>query len=330
MTSTLVVGGGISGTAAAIALARIGFDVTLAEREPEWSALGSGITMIGPALRALDRGPPRCRPRGGCGRRRSSSMQTVRSSRKCAAQAAWPRPAEPSRNDASDAPSRTRGSSRRSWCCRRGRDRGSTFDPSATGSSSALSVETTRSTTWSSAPTGSIHRCAPPRSVITSPPIRGSASRAVLPRHPDVTWAAMVGNPREGRLYAHRVRLDVHVLQHAEPERGASRRRTGPSDPRSECRLRGIVAEVRAQIRDPALTDSRPTPWAIVGALACGRIVLVGDAAHDTPLSQRAQRSPSRTQSSSPKSQRAGEMATGLNAYSARRFEAAGTSSRCP
>ena len=55
MTSTLVVGGGISGTAAAIALARIGFDVTLAEREPEWSALGSGITMIGPALRALDR-----------------------------------------------------------------------------------------------------------------------------------------------------------------------------------------------------------------------------------------------------------------------------------
>jgi hypothetical protein len=29
--------------------------VTPADRKREWSALGSGITMIGPGLRALDR-----------------------------------------------------------------------------------------------------------------------------------------------------------------------------------------------------------------------------------------------------------------------------------
>jgi 2-polyprenyl-6-methoxyphenol hydroxylase-like FAD-dependent oxidoreductase len=53
--SVLVVGGGISGTAAAIALQRLGGRVVLVERDPEWRALGSGITMIGPALRALAR-----------------------------------------------------------------------------------------------------------------------------------------------------------------------------------------------------------------------------------------------------------------------------------
>jgi 2-polyprenyl-6-methoxyphenol hydroxylase-like FAD-dependent oxidoreductase len=52
--SVLVVGGGISGAIAAIALKRGGHRVTLAERDPLWRALGSGITMVGPALRALD------------------------------------------------------------------------------------------------------------------------------------------------------------------------------------------------------------------------------------------------------------------------------------
>jgi 2-polyprenyl-6-methoxyphenol hydroxylase-like FAD-dependent oxidoreductase len=53
--SVLVVGGGISGTAAAIALRRRGWQVVLAERDAQWRALGHGITMIGPALRALER-----------------------------------------------------------------------------------------------------------------------------------------------------------------------------------------------------------------------------------------------------------------------------------
>ena len=51
----LVVGGGVTGTSASIALSRQGLSVRLAEREPEFRPLGSGITLAGPALRGLDR-----------------------------------------------------------------------------------------------------------------------------------------------------------------------------------------------------------------------------------------------------------------------------------
>lgn len=49
----LVVGAGIGGLAASIALSRQGVAVELVERRPVVEALGSGITLIGPALRAL-------------------------------------------------------------------------------------------------------------------------------------------------------------------------------------------------------------------------------------------------------------------------------------
>lgn len=54
MTRALIVGGGISGLATAIVLNRQGIEVDLVEREEHWHALGSGITLIAPALRALD------------------------------------------------------------------------------------------------------------------------------------------------------------------------------------------------------------------------------------------------------------------------------------
>jgi 2-polyprenyl-6-methoxyphenol hydroxylase-like FAD-dependent oxidoreductase len=50
----LIVGGGITGLASAIVIARDGHDVTIAERRDELEALGSGITLTGPAIRALD------------------------------------------------------------------------------------------------------------------------------------------------------------------------------------------------------------------------------------------------------------------------------------
>jgi len=53
--TALVVGGGISGASAAIELARRGFAARIIEREQVWQALGSGITLMGPALRALNR-----------------------------------------------------------------------------------------------------------------------------------------------------------------------------------------------------------------------------------------------------------------------------------
>ncbi len=52
--SVLVIGGGTVGNACAILLRRAGIAVDLVEVDPEWSALGSGITLQGNALRVLD------------------------------------------------------------------------------------------------------------------------------------------------------------------------------------------------------------------------------------------------------------------------------------
>jgi 2-polyprenyl-6-methoxyphenol hydroxylase-like FAD-dependent oxidoreductase len=54
MSTALVVGGGIGGVTAAIALARIGWDVTVVERSVTIADVGSGITLFPNALRSLD------------------------------------------------------------------------------------------------------------------------------------------------------------------------------------------------------------------------------------------------------------------------------------
>jgi 2-polyprenyl-6-methoxyphenol hydroxylase-like FAD-dependent oxidoreductase len=55
VNSVLVVGAGLAGTATAIRLAEAGVAVDLVEIKPETTALGSGITLQGNALRELDR-----------------------------------------------------------------------------------------------------------------------------------------------------------------------------------------------------------------------------------------------------------------------------------
>lgn len=52
--NALIVGGGLAGASAALCLQRAGVEVEIVEREPVWGALGTGITLMGPALRALD------------------------------------------------------------------------------------------------------------------------------------------------------------------------------------------------------------------------------------------------------------------------------------
>jgi 2-polyprenyl-6-methoxyphenol hydroxylase-like FAD-dependent oxidoreductase len=49
----LIVGGGLSGTSAALALQREGIHVEIIEKEPVWGAMGTGITLMSPAMRAL-------------------------------------------------------------------------------------------------------------------------------------------------------------------------------------------------------------------------------------------------------------------------------------
>lgn len=51
----LIVGGGIGGLSAAVALRRVGVEVDLIEKDAEWSVYGVGIIQPGNALRALDR-----------------------------------------------------------------------------------------------------------------------------------------------------------------------------------------------------------------------------------------------------------------------------------
>jgi 2-polyprenyl-6-methoxyphenol hydroxylase-like FAD-dependent oxidoreductase len=49
----LVIGGGIAGLCASLALRREGFEVSVVERDPEWGVYGVGIIQPGNALRAL-------------------------------------------------------------------------------------------------------------------------------------------------------------------------------------------------------------------------------------------------------------------------------------
>jgi 2-polyprenyl-6-methoxyphenol hydroxylase-like FAD-dependent oxidoreductase len=49
----LVVGGGVAGMSAAIALSRIGYAVELIDKDPHWRVAGAGITLTGPTLRAF-------------------------------------------------------------------------------------------------------------------------------------------------------------------------------------------------------------------------------------------------------------------------------------
>ncbi len=51
----LIVGGGVAGMALAISLQRAGIAAEIAEIDRDWRVYGAGITLTGPALRALDR-----------------------------------------------------------------------------------------------------------------------------------------------------------------------------------------------------------------------------------------------------------------------------------
>jgi 2-polyprenyl-6-methoxyphenol hydroxylase-like FAD-dependent oxidoreductase len=53
MNRVLIVGGGIGGTTLAIQLQRHGIRAEIVEKEPVWGVSGTGITLMGPALRAL-------------------------------------------------------------------------------------------------------------------------------------------------------------------------------------------------------------------------------------------------------------------------------------
>lgn len=49
----LIIGAGTAGMASAITLSRIGVDIDLIDINPNWGALGAGLTITGPTLRAL-------------------------------------------------------------------------------------------------------------------------------------------------------------------------------------------------------------------------------------------------------------------------------------
>lgn len=53
--SFLVIGGGVGGMSAAISLRMAGMAVDLIDIDPNWRALGAGMTITGPTLRAFDR-----------------------------------------------------------------------------------------------------------------------------------------------------------------------------------------------------------------------------------------------------------------------------------
>jgi len=54
IATALIVGGGVAGMTAAIALRRAGVEVTLIDADPQWRVYGAGISVTGISLRAFD------------------------------------------------------------------------------------------------------------------------------------------------------------------------------------------------------------------------------------------------------------------------------------
>jgi 2-polyprenyl-6-methoxyphenol hydroxylase-like FAD-dependent oxidoreductase len=52
----LIVGGGVGGMSLAICLARQQLDVELVDLDPDWRAVGAGLSLNGASLRAFDSG----------------------------------------------------------------------------------------------------------------------------------------------------------------------------------------------------------------------------------------------------------------------------------
>jgi 2-polyprenyl-6-methoxyphenol hydroxylase-like FAD-dependent oxidoreductase len=52
--NALIIGGGVGGMSAALALARRGVEIELADADPQWRAYGAGISVTGLSLRAFD------------------------------------------------------------------------------------------------------------------------------------------------------------------------------------------------------------------------------------------------------------------------------------
>ena len=80
-----MVGGGIGGLSATLALRRAGVEVDVAEINPEWSVYGVGIIQPGNALRALDALGLAAMPSARASRStaRASTSPTARSSPTC-------------------------------------------------------------------------------------------------------------------------------------------------------------------------------------------------------------------------------------------------------
>src|SRR5262245_36860831 len=53
ISNVLIVGGGIAGMTLAVGLKQVGIRSEIAEINPKWTVLGVGISLQGPALRAL-------------------------------------------------------------------------------------------------------------------------------------------------------------------------------------------------------------------------------------------------------------------------------------
>ena len=54
VSNVLIVGGGIAGMSAALALRKRGAQVTLVDADPNWRVYGAGISITGMSLRAFD------------------------------------------------------------------------------------------------------------------------------------------------------------------------------------------------------------------------------------------------------------------------------------
>ena len=286
----LVVGGGVGGMSAALAMARRGVAVELIDIDPQWRAYGAGISVTGLSLRAFDELGilDQVREHGFVGsgiRLRDAGGNVIMETP--------PPPADPAPIDCSGGIMRP---ALHAILQEKVREAGITvtlgveptgFDESGEGVRVSLSDESERQVDLVVAADGIHSRTrAALFPELPAPQFTGQGCWRIVADRPaglDRTEMYLVGPFKLGLNPISQTKLYAFILEHVPDNPWYEDDQMLPEVERLLAPYGGDIAEIRAKLGPDSMVNYRPLEWLLVPKpWHKGRVVLIGDAVHAT------------------------------------------------